>query len=179
MKVHTSFFSMTWIQPRPTGVARHAQHSSMEKDVFDTWCMLKSDTIVSIDTWGNSMIWTIPLFLNAWYWHIILECWVVEWFDDATACERDAPSMLVGDQCISLQKTNCRRKLVLTCCSGLAWVEISTESNMVRTQWYRFTCGQLQSAYEFKWKLRRHVPQSEWTKLECKHRQQLPLWVCM
>ena len=44
----------------------------------------------------------------------------VEWFDDATACERDAPSMLVGDQCISLQKTNCRRKLVLTCCSGLA-----------------------------------------------------------
>ena len=24
MKVHTNFFSMTWIQPRPTGLARHA-----------------------------------------------------------------------------------------------------------------------------------------------------------
>ena len=69
---------------------------------------------------------------DEWYWHNILECLVVWWCH----CMRARCAQHAGDQCISLQKTNCGRKLVLTCCSGLAWTEISTEGNMVRTQWF-------------------------------------------
>ena len=62
----------------------------------------------------------------------VLSSWVVWWCH----CMRARCAQHAGDQCISLQKTNCGRKLVLTCCSGLAWTEISTEGNMVRTQWF-------------------------------------------
>ena len=76
-------------------------HSSMDAMCL-TWCWSKnrygyiSYMLDFIETSWSPMIWTMPLFFDDCHWHIILE-WMI--WKMCTACERDAPSMLV-DLCV-------------------------------------------------------------------------------
>ena len=85
MKVHTNFFSMTWIQPRPTGLARHAhfflcRNPAWPKGVFGLWNFSKWPIM-----WGRQTllaIWIMVVLLYIWIALYILSVWmpVAKWF---------------------------------------------------------------------------------------------------